>query len=666
MMRIASAALAGVALFSACATPTTSGTKPAANAVPRQVTVLYVADLHAQLEAHPELFWRNGEERIETAGGFARVAAAIDQIRKERGGEVLVLDAGDTFQGSGVAAMTEGAAMVEPLNAIGFDAMLPGNWEVAYGEQALRNLAAGLNYPMFASNLRDTETGERLFEPWIVKEVSGVKVAVIGFTDPDVPVRQPPAYSEGLSYDDAAHLQRLIDQVHATERPDVVLLLTHLGLSRAAKMTSRLTGLDLHLSGDTHERTYEPVVAKSGVWTVEPGGFGSFLGRLDLWVKDGEVVDRRWELIELTADRFPEDPEVARRVAEAIAPHRATLEQPIGMLGSVLARYAVVENPLDNVLSDAIREAGGTEIGLSNGFRFGTPMLPGPVRHADLWNLFPVVNQLKTGEVTGRQLRAFWEQELENVFARDPEKRFGGWVPRPSGMTLRFRADAPKGQRVLEIKVNGKPLEDDRVYTITACEREGDTPDTVCRIRGVKNPRVLEVDAHEAVEQYLARHGEIRGQLEDRVIGEDLPRILRTQQVQIEDPPVAGDAQPQPQKKGKLVFVVTTGLEDIGTLSSTFRHAKAAKETGLLEEVVVLGYGRSVVAFDPTVKAVPESIREHARAAQKVGVRIVLCAQALKKYGIDPKGLAPSAEVTENAMHELARLINDGYQIIRY
>ncbi len=528
MNRLVLAALSSAALLSACAAPV-AATKP--TEAPRQITVLYVADLHAQLEEHPELFWRDGEERLDRAGGFARVAAAIAQVRKERGGEVLVLDAGDTFQGSGVAALTEGQALIEPLNAMGFDAMLPGNWEVAYGEQALRTLAAGLKHPMFASNLRDTETGERLFEPYIVKEVAGAKVAVIGFTDPDVPFRQPPAYSQGLRYDDAKHLQALIDDVRRTERPDVMLLLSHIGLVRAVGMTERLTGIDAHLSGDTHERTYEPIASGAqGVWTVEPGGFGSFLGRLDLWVQDGRVVDRKWALIELTADRFPEDPEVARRVDTALAPHRAQLDQPIGAVGSMLARYAVVETPLDNVLSDAIREAGGTEIGLSNGFRFGTPMLPGPVRQGDLWNLFPVVTHLMTGEVTGRQLRDFWEQELENVFAKNPEKRFGGWVPRPSGMTLRFRANAPKGQRVLEIKVNGEPLQDDRVYTVTACEREGDAPDTLCRIRKVKNPRVLDIDAHQAVRLYLDRHGELRGGLQDRVVAEDLPRVLRTQQ----------------------------------------------------------------------------------------------------------------------------------------
>ncbi|WP_233611878.1 bifunctional UDP-sugar hydrolase/5'-nucleotidase [Corallococcus sp. AB045] len=497
----------------------------------KQLTVLYVADLHAQLRAHPELFWHEGKERIEEAGGFARVAVAIQRIRAERGGDVLVLDAGDTIQGSGAAALTEGGALIEPLNALGLDAAVPGNWEVVYGPQVLRQRARELKHPLVAANLRDAASGERLFPPYFVKEVGGVKVAVVGFTDPDVPRRQPPGYSQGLRYDGPEELPALVREVREREGAQVVLLMTHVGLAKAVGLAGKVPGVDVHLSGDTHERTYVPI-AQAGSWVVEPGAFGSFLGRLDVWVEEGRVVDRRWELIELTASRFPEDPKVARLVDAALAPHEAKLSAPVGRTDVTLARYAVVENPLDNVLADAIRAAGGTEIGLSNGFRFGTPLLPGPVREADLWNLFPIVNKLKTGKVSGRQLRAFWEQELENVFAKDPEKRFGGWLPRPSGMTLRFRADAPKGNRLLAIEVGDRPVEDDRLYTVTACEREGDAPDMVCRIPGVQEPHVLDIDAHEAVRRFLAGKPRLNDALQGRAVGEDLPPVLRTQQVQ--------------------------------------------------------------------------------------------------------------------------------------
>jgi S-sulfosulfanyl-L-cysteine sulfohydrolase len=496
----------------------------------KQVTVLYVADLHAQLRAHPELFWRDGEERIEMAGGFARVAAAIERIKQERGGDVLVLDAGDTLQGSGEAALTQGAALLAPLNALGLQGAVPGNWEVAYGPQVLRERAKQLSYPLFAANLRDAASGERLFPPYLVKEVAGLKVAVVGYTDPDVPRRQPPGYSQGLRYDGPEALPALVREVREQQGADVVLLMTHLGLSKAVALADRVPGVDAHLSGDTHERTYVPI-ERAGSWVVEPGAFGSFLGRLDLWVQDGKVVDKKWELIELTAARFPEKPEVARLVEAALAPLEGKLSHVVGHTDVTLARYAVVENPLDNVLADAIRAAGGTEIGLSNGFRFGTPLLPGPVRERDLWNFFPVVNPIKTGKLTGKQLRAFWEQELENVFAADPEKRFGGWLPRPSGMSLRFNAKAPKGQRLTAIEVGGEPLDDARVYTVAACEREGDTPDMLCRIPGATDTRTLDIDAHEAVRRHLATRPKLHGGLQGRAVGEDLPPVLRTQQL---------------------------------------------------------------------------------------------------------------------------------------
>src|SRR5690606_19251150 len=458
---------------------------------PEQVTVLFVADLHAQLLSHPELFWKGGIERVEEAGGFPRVAAAIQQIREERGGKVLVVDGGDTLQGSGPAALTEGAALVEPLNALGIDAALPGNWEVVFGGEVLRKRAAALDYPLFAANLRDAQSGERLFPPYLIKEIAGVRIALVGFTDPDVPRRQPPSYSEGLRYDDAETLPAVIREVREDAKADVVLLVSHIGLSKAVGLADAVSGVDVHLSSDTHERTYAPIETKGG-WVVEPGAFGSFLGRLDLWVEDGRIVDKRWELIELTASAYPEDPKVAALVEQAMAPHAAKLTREVGHLDVTLARYAVVENPLDNLLADAIREAGGTEIALSNGFRFGTPLLPGPIREADLWNMFPVNNRLKIGKVTGRQLRAFWEQELENVFAKDPAARFGGWLPRPAGMKLRFRANAPRGQRLLSLEINGAPVEDERLYSVTACEREGDADNTVCRIPEVQDPRVLE------------------------------------------------------------------------------------------------------------------------------------------------------------------------------
>lgn len=493
----------------------------------KQITLLYVADLHAQLESHPELFWSNGEERIEEAGGFARVAAAIADIRRERGDNVLVLDGGDTIQGSAEAARTEGRAVVQALNGVGIDIGVPGNWEVAYGPKAMRERAAEFRHPLVAANVRDKTTGERVFQPFLIRDVGGVKVGVVGFTDPDVPFRQPPAYSEGLAYAGADELPDLVKEARDAGA-EVVILLSHIGLSKAVALTDHVPGIDLHLSADTHERTYEPI-DRDGVWVVEPGAFGSFLGRLDLVIEGGKIVDKRWELLELTASRYPEDASVKALVQQAISPLRNELDIEVGSTTVSLSRYAVVETNLDNLLADALREETGTEIALSNGFRFGTPVLPGAIRERDLWDFYPISTPLTTGKVTGKQLRAFWEQEIENAFAEDASRRFGGWLPRPSGMSVRFEAKAPFGERVREIRVGGEPLDEARLYSVTACLREGDAPDTLCRIRHAEGVEVLDFDAHEAVRRYLARHPEVSPKLEKRVVGEDLPAVLRTQ-----------------------------------------------------------------------------------------------------------------------------------------
>lgn len=517
--------LVSLALLSTACRSDPLGSKVSESAT-RHVTILFAADLHAQLEEHDELFWR-GEERIEKAGGFARLAKAIRTIREERGGAVLAIDGGDTIQGSAAAAWTEGRAVIPALNAVGFDLGIPGNWEVVYGPGTLRERAAEIRHPLVAANVRDAATGKRLFPPYLIREVGGVRIGVIGYTDPDVPVRQPPAYSEGLAYSGPEELSALIAEVRKTGA-EVVLLVSHVGLARALVLTDELEGIDVHLSSDTHERTYEPI-DRNGVWVVEPGAFGSFLGRLDLWVRKGEIVDRRWELIELTARRFGEDEEVKAIVERSLAPLRERLDRPVGRTEVLLARYSVLETNLDNFLADALREIAGTEIAISNGFRFGTPTGPGLIREEDLWTFYPISTPLLVGEVSGAQLLTFWEQEIENALSPDYRKRFGGWLPRPSGMTVRFEAKAPFGQRVREIRINGEPLDPERTYTIAACLREGDAPDTLCRIRGAKNVRKLEIDAHEALRRFLARKKSISPTLEGRVVAEDLPPILRSQ-----------------------------------------------------------------------------------------------------------------------------------------
>lgn len=523
-MRLPSIVVISSLVFGSCAT---SGRPPQAAPNEQGVSLVYFADIHAQMESHPELFWSRGKEGIVPAGGLARLAAAVEDIRRASPGQVLFMDAGDTFQGGGAAAWTSGKVMVPALDALHIDLAVPGNWEVVYGIPALLERSRDLNYPMVAANILDARTGKPFFAPYLIRQVNGVRLAIVGFTDPDVPSRQPPGYSAGATFVGFDMLPALVHRIRAQENPHAVILLTHVGLPRAVHIAETVPGIDVVLSGDTHERTYEPIV-RGNVWVVEPGSFGSFLGRLDLNFRAGRI-EKKWQLIELRADRFGEDAKVKRVVAHQLAPYRDRLDRVIGETSVPLFRYAVAETTLDAVLADAIREAAGTDIGFSNGFRFAQPILPGPVTEADLWNAYPIDNRLKVGKVTGRQLRAFWESELEHVYASNPDKLFGGWLPRPSGLALQFRARAPRGERIVSLEVLGKPVEDDATYTVAACEREGDREDTLCRIPHVTEPRVLDLDAHQAVRQYLARHSPLAEPTMGRVVALDLPANMHSQ-----------------------------------------------------------------------------------------------------------------------------------------
>ncbi len=495
----------------------------------KKITLVYFADSHAQIDEHIELFWKEdgSAEELALAGGYPRMHAAALALRAENPDGFLFMDAGDTIQGSGPAVLSKGQALVPILNKMQIDMAIPGNWEVVYGVDVLKGFASKINYPLIAANVFDEKTGKLIFEPYKIFEKKGIKIAIIGYTDPDVPLRQPPSYSKGFTYKGDEVLQPIVNEIRKNKKADLIVLLTHIGLPKAVELSSRIKDVDLHLSGDTHERTYTPIVKNH--WVVEPGSFASFLGKIELTVKNNKVTDKKWELIELRADKFKEDTEL-KKIADLVQkPYKKTLNKIIGQAKDPIFRYEVNQTSMDMMLADAIKEATGADIGLSNGFRFASPIAPGPIFEKDLHLIYPINNQLRSGEVTGAQLLEWWEKEIENVYSADARKLFGGWLPRPSGMTLRFKAGAPAGKRVQEILVGGRPLKLDKVYTVAACVREGDPVNKVCRIPNIKNSKDYKVDAHGAVRNYLKKHGPVTSNGQIRVIAEDLPTVIRSQ-----------------------------------------------------------------------------------------------------------------------------------------
>jgi sulfur-oxidizing protein SoxB len=536
MMKHVHALLTSIVTIAACAgcaghsPATTSAAAPNTRraTVGRHVTFLHIADTHAQLETHPE-YMPGGSPELEPMGGYARLETAIERERAAAPGAVFVADGGDTFQGSGPAAWSDGEAVLAPFNALGIDVCVPGNWDVVYGPQRFRELMSRVSCKVTTYNFHDTRTGARLFAPEVTLEKDGVRVAFVGITDPTTTQRQPPEEVVGLDSTRMDGLHDFVRSLRAMEHADLVVAVTHTGLSVSRQIAREIPEFDVVLSAHTHERT-ERAIREGKVIVVEPGSLGSFLGRLDVTVASGGgVADYDFKLIPIRASQYPEDPVVKKLVDASLAPYRARANEVVGRTETTLMRYDVLESTADDFVTDAVREIGGADIGLSNGFRFAPPIAPGPITEGDLWNILPLDARMKKGWVTGHELRAYLERELELVLSPDPWKLSGGWGPRASGLQMLFVAKAPAGLRVQQVTIDGALLRDNSRYTLAGCERAGEPLDMICRLQGVHDPEVLPTSIHQALRQYLAKHPVIAPKREGRARATDLPSVIFSQ-----------------------------------------------------------------------------------------------------------------------------------------
>ncbi len=370
----------------------------------KRLTLLHYTDIHAQLETHPE-YLPSATPNFQPLGGFARLKTAIERERASAAGPSFLLDGGDEFQGSGPAAWSEGEVILGPLNALGADAFVPGNWEAVYGPARFRELMGRLSAHVLCYNLHDIKSGKRLFEPARLIERQGVRIAFVGITDIFASRRQSPREFSGLDTARIDGLQRFVRDFKSEHQPDLVVAITHTGLTTARKLAREIGEFDVILSGHTHERTPRPIV-EGQTLVVEPGSMGSFLGRLNLELKPGGgIADHAFQLIPVEAATLAEDTEVKQLVDANLQPFRDRMQQTAGETQTPIFRYDVLETSADDFITDAVRELSGAEIGLSNGFRFGIPTLPGKINEEQLWSLLPMDAHLKMGWVTGKELK---------------------------------------------------------------------------------------------------------------------------------------------------------------------------------------------------------------------------------------------------------------------
>lgn len=469
---------------------------------PQTLTILQVNDLHGYLEPHPEFIRTADGMECVTLGGLARIGGLFSKIRGETEGRVLALDNGDTFHGTYVPVVSKGMAMTPAMNALGLDAMT-AHWEFAYGPAGVKQLAAQLNYPLLALNCYDKATGELLFDPFRVVDRAELRIGVIGVACPIVDKTMPPSYSEGVTFTTGqAELPGVIAHLRDNEQVDVVVVLSHLGFPQDVALARAIDGIDVLVSGHTHNRMHEPIV-ENGAIIFQSGCHGSFVGRLDINVENRQVVGHRHWLIAID-ENIPEDPAVAARVEEAMTPHRVFLREIVGETSTALHRYEMLQCPMDDFLLDAIADVAEVEIAFSNGWRYGAPIPPGPITMADLWNIIPTNPPVSVVDLTGAEIHAMLEQNLERTFAQNPFEQMGGYVKRCRGIHMYLKSENPSGHRIERLFVEGAVIDIERTYPVAFVTAQG-----VPTRFGV-NRRDLDISAIEALTRYLRKVSPLR------------------------------------------------------------------------------------------------------------------------------------------------------------
>lgn len=460
----------------------------------KTLTLLQVNDTHGYLEPHPELLWGPSGAEFRTAGGYARISAVFKQIREATKGAVVALDNGDTLHGTFPAVHSKGASFIEPINYLKLDAWTV-HWDFAYGVDRLRALAAQLHHPLLAINCYHKDTDKLAYQPTLLLERGGLSIGVIGIAATIIDKTMPKNFSEGLRFtlgneELPSHIADLRNQ-----GAEVIVVLSHLGLPQDIKLAEQVRGIDVIVSGHTHNRLFEPLRFNDAL-IIQSGCHGSFIGRLDLTIADKHVVESRHELIPINEAIQP-DPGMQQLVDAIMGPHRPILSEIVGHTDIALHRNTILDAPMDDLLLSAITSISGKAIGFSNGWRYGAPIPPGPVTRNDLWNIIPTNPPVSTIELTGAEIRSMLEDNLENTFAPDPYNQMGGYVKRCLGLTLYIKIENPKGARIQQIFAGDDPLDAQRTYPACFVTTQG-VPEKFGR-----NRQNLAIHAVEALELFL-------------------------------------------------------------------------------------------------------------------------------------------------------------------
>ncbi len=405
-------------------------------------------------------------------GGFAHLSTLVKKMKSSRPG-ALLLDGGDTWQGSGTALWTKGQDMVDACLALGVDVMT-AHWEMTLGAERVQEIIEKdfkNKVSFLAQNIKTNDFGDPVFAPYILREMNGVSVAIIGQAFPYTPIANPrylvPDWTFGIQEE---NLQIVVNEV-LSKGAQVVVLLSHNGMDVDLKLASRVTGIDAILGGHTHDGVPGaiPIRNSKGVTLVTNAGSNSkFLGVLDFEVKQGKIIDFRYKLMPIFADLIPADPQMNQVIDRVRAPFEAKLSQPLAVTEGLLYRRGNFNGSFDQLILDGLMTMKDTEIAFSPGFRWGTSLLPGQtIRMENLLDQTAITYPYTTvNMMTGEMIKTILEDVADNLFNPDPFYQQGGDMVRVGGLQYAIDPTAAAGKRISEMRLKNQLIEAQKTYKV--------------------------------------------------------------------------------------------------------------------------------------------------------------------------------------------------------
>jgi sulfur-oxidizing protein SoxB len=405
-------------------------------------------------------------------GGFAHLATLVKQLKASRP-HALLLDGGDTWQGSATSLWTNGQDMVDACKLLGVNMMCP-HWEFTFGAKRVQEVVEKDfkgHIDFLAQNVKTTDFEDLVFKPYSTRVINGVKIAVIGQAFPYTPIANPrhmvPDWSFGIQDE---HMQKMVDQARA-EGCQAVVVLSHNGMDVDIKMASRVRGIDAILGGHTHDGMPAPVVVKNGggqTLVTNAGSNSKFLGVLDFDVRGGKVQGFQYRLLPVFANLIEADKEMQTYIDKVRAPFKAKLDEKLAVTEDLLYRRGNFNGSWDQVICDALMEVKGADMAFSPGVRWGTSLLPGDtITYELMMDQMALTYPATTlNEFTGAQIKEIMEDVCDNIFNPDPYYQQGGDMVRVGGMGYSCTPNAPAGQRINNMMLKGKPIEADKKYKV--------------------------------------------------------------------------------------------------------------------------------------------------------------------------------------------------------